>query len=58
LHLWILGSFSVAIGAEYNNTGKGATLDRRVPWSKLLASEEAKKYTKENVLNSFYKERP
>ncbi|MGB4658082.1 MAG: pectinesterase family protein [Mobilitalea sp.] len=39
--------------AEYNNTGKGALTDRRVPWSKLLTSEEAEKYTKENVLSSF-----
>lgn len=35
---------------EYNNIGKGANVEKRVPWSKILSEDEAKKYTIENIM--------
>ena len=35
--------------AEYNNSGSGATILNRVPWSHQLSEIEATKYTKENI---------
>lgn len=37
--------------AEYKNTGKGAGIDKRVPWSKQLSDKEAKEYTVENIFD-------
>jgi pectinesterase len=36
--------------AEYRSTGTGASLEKRVRWSKQLTDAEAKNYTVENVL--------
>lgn len=36
--------------AEYHSTGPGATLEKRVPWSKRLTEEEADKITVATVL--------
>ena len=36
--------------AEYNNTGAGAQLEKRVPWSLKLTKKEASRYTKEQIL--------
>lgn len=36
--------------AEFRNTGAGAEASQRVPWSRRLSSEEAEKYTPQNVL--------
>ncbi len=38
-----------ALYAEYNNTGKGAVTSKRVPWAKMLAANEAKAYSLENI---------
>ncbi|GAB6009776.1 pectinesterase family protein [Dysgonomonas reticulitermitis] len=35
---------------EYNNTGVGSKTGNRVEWVKILTSEEARKYTVENVM--------
>jgi len=39
--------------AEYKNYGPGASPETRVSWSHQLTDEEAAKYTKELVLNTF-----
>ena len=36
--------------AEFGNTGPGASIAGRVPWSKQLTSDEVKKYTIKNIL--------
>ncbi len=36
--------------AEYGNTGPGADISQRVPWSHQLTGEEAVKYTVKNIL--------
>jgi pectinesterase len=36
--------------AEFNSTGPGAALDKRVPWARQLSVDEAKAITKEAVL--------
>lgn len=36
--------------AEYNNTGEGAKLHKRVCWSKVLTDEEALHYNKKEIL--------
>ncbi|MGB7158376.1 MAG: pectinesterase family protein [Tepidisphaeraceae bacterium] len=38
---------------EFGNTGKGADTSQRVPWSKTLTEEDAKRYTVENVLGEW-----
>ena len=38
--------------AEYQNTGKGADLKKRVPWVKQLSRDEAKFYTPENIFSN------
>jgi pectinesterase len=37
--------------AEYGNTGPGADISQRVPWSHQLSKKEAKKYTIKNILS-------
>ena len=39
--------------AEYQNTGSGASVDKRVSWSHQLTSEEASAYTPENILGEW-----
>lgn len=39
--------------AEYGNKGPGANISNRVAWSHQLSKKEAKKYSKQNVLDSF-----
>jgi pectinesterase len=39
--------------AEYKNTGPGADINVRVPWSRQLSDEEAKQYTPENILRGW-----
>lgn len=39
--------------AEYKNTGPGYQPDKRVAWSHQLTDDEAKKYTKEKILNGW-----
>ena len=36
--------------AEYNSSGKSASGDARVEWSRQLSAEEAEEYTPENIL--------
>jgi pectinesterase len=36
--------------SEFDNTGPGATTDKRVPWSRQLTGAEAAKYTTKNIL--------
>jgi pectinesterase len=38
--------------AEYKNTGAGAATAQRAGWIKLLNEQEAKKYTKDNILGT------
>ncbi len=42
-----------AFFAEYKNNGEGADPSGRVKWSHQLTSEEAKKYTPENILGEW-----
>lgn len=37
--------------AEYKNYGPGASIDKRVKWSRQLKKSEAKKYTVDKILN-------
>ncbi len=39
--------------AEYNSTGEGAVLEKRVKWSKQLTDEEVKKYSINNILGQW-----
>jgi pectinesterase len=39
--------------AEYGNTGPGADISKRVPWSHKLSKREASKYTLQNILAPF-----
>lgn len=39
--------------AEYNSTGPGATMDKRVKWAKQLTAEEASQYTFKNILGDW-----
>ncbi len=39
--------------AEYANTGLGAHRSDRVPWSKQLSGDEARKYTMENIFRGW-----
>ncbi len=39
-----------AFYAEYQNTGAGADISKRVEWSKQLTNEQAKEWTVEKVL--------
>jgi pectinesterase len=38
--------------AEYKNTGPGAATAQRAGWIKLLTEQEARKYTRENILGA------
>lgn len=38
---------------EFENTGEGAAIDKRVAWSKQLTKKEAKEYTLENVMGDW-----
>ena len=38
---------------EYNNSGEGADVSKRVSWSKKLSAKEAKEFTIENVLSGY-----
>jgi pectinesterase len=44
---------STVFYAEYNSKGKGANQHKRVKWAKTLNEEEAKLYTKEQVLGDW-----
>jgi pectinesterase len=44
-----------AFYAEYENTGPGSNTGKRVSWSHVLTSEEASRYTKENVVGKWAK---
>jgi len=44
---------STVFYAEYNSKGKGANQHKRVKWAKILNEEEAKLYTKEQVLGDW-----
>jgi pectinesterase len=44
---------ATAYYAEYNNTGEGASTDKRVSWSHVLTRKEAKKYTLKNIFNGW-----
>jgi pectinesterase len=39
--------------AEYNSSGPGANPSARVPWSKQLTTEEAKRYTIKNIMGTW-----
>jgi len=39
--------------SEYKNTGNGAGISARVPWSHQLTDEEVKQYTLENILRGW-----
>lgn len=39
--------------AEYNNTGEGATTNKRPSWIKILTNEEVKNYTVEKILGDW-----
>ncbi len=39
--------------AEYNNTGPGASEEKRVEWAHRLTNEQVLDYTPENVLGEF-----
>jgi pectinesterase len=39
--------------AEYNNTGPGSALAKRVSWSKQLNRREAKQYTLKNIFSGW-----
>lgn len=38
---------------EFENSGEGAAIDKRVAWSKQLTKKEAKEYTLENVMGDW-----
>lgn len=42
-----------AFFAEYKNTGTGASIVKRVHWSKQLTTEQAEKYTPETILGEW-----
>jgi pectinesterase len=51
--------------AEYKNTGEGATIDKRVKWSKQLSNKEAQQYNLKTIFSSskvdsilFYMDKP
>lgn len=44
---------STTFYGEFNNTGPGAALTNRVPWSKQLTATEAAEYTIENILGGW-----
>jgi pectinesterase len=42
-----------AFYAEYNNSGPGATAQKRAPWSKQLTADEVKQYTLTNIFSGW-----
>ncbi|MES2431406.1 MAG: pectinesterase family protein [Bacteroidota bacterium] len=44
--------------AEYKNYGTGASIEKRVAWSKQLTDEEVKKYTVKNILGKWEPKAP
>ena len=48
-HQWRPEAVKTARYLEYNNTGEGADVSKRVPWSRLLTKKEASKITLEAV---------
>jgi pectinesterase len=45
------GRDKTAYYAEYENTGAGSDISKRVPWSHQLSKKEAAKYTLKNILS-------
>lgn len=43
-----------AFYGEYENNGPGAAPQNRVPWSHQISKSEAEKYTREQILSSFF----
>ena len=46
-------SEKLAVYAEYNNSGAGASITERVSWSIRLSAKDAEGYAKENIFTSF-----
>lgn len=44
---------ATAFYAEYNNTGSGSDISKRVSWGKQLTKKEAKAYTLKNIFNGW-----
>lgn len=44
---------ATAFYAEYNNTGEGSDMSKRVSWGKQLTKKEAKAYTIKNIFNGW-----
>lgn len=44
---------TTAFYAEYKNSGEGAAVNGRVPWSRQLSAEEAKAYTLANIFGDW-----
>lgn len=44
---------ATAFYAEYNNTGEGSDMSKRVSWAKQLTKKEAKAYTVKNIFNGW-----
>lgn len=49
-HHWEIQREKTAYFAEYNSSGKGATLDKRVTWSKQLSKDDARQFLPQNFL--------
>jgi pectinesterase len=44
---------ATAFYAEYNNSGAGASTEKRVAWSHVLTKSQAKQYTIENIFKGW-----
>jgi pectinesterase len=44
---------ATAYYAEYNNTGQGAAINKRVSWSHVLTQKQAKQYTMKNIFRNW-----